>query len=119
MKISLKISLLLIILIVAILLAITKGSVDIPLAELLLKENWQVLYLRILRILVAIIAGSGLAVSGIALQAILRNPLAEPYLLGTSSGAGLGAVIAIILGISSIYLPLAAFLGAILSIILV
>src|SRR3989338_1352074 len=119
MKISLKISLLLIILIVAILLAITNGSVNIPLSELLLKENWQVLYLRILRILVAIIAGSGLAVSGIGLQAILRNPLAEPYLLGTSSGAGLGAVIAIILGISSIYLPLAAFFGAILSIILV
>jgi iron complex transport system permease protein len=67
----------------------------------------------------AVLAGAGLAVSGVALQAILRNPLAEPYLLGTSSGAGLGAVLAISLGISAIYLPLAAFCGAIFSIVLV
>jgi iron complex transport system permease protein len=72
-----------------------------------------------LRIITAILAGCGLAVSGIALQAILRNPLAEPYLLGTSSGAGLAAVIAVILGVSRIYMPLAAFLGAIASMIIV
>jgi iron complex transport system permease protein len=65
------------------------------------------------------LAGCGLAVSGTVLQALLRNPLAEPYLLGTSSGAGLGAVAAIIIGLGSTYLPLAAFLGAISSIILV
>jgi iron complex transport system permease protein len=73
----------------------------------------------LLRIIAAVLAGSGLAVSGIALQAILRNPLAEPYLLGTSSGAGLAAVIAVILGISRVYMPLAAFLGAVVSIIIV
>jgi len=98
---------------------ILKGSVNIPFAQLLLKENQPIVNLRIMRILVAIVAGSGLAVSGIVLQAILRNSLAEPYLLGTSSGAGLGAVIAIIIGASGLYLPLAAFTGAILSIILV
>ncbi len=100
-------------------LGILKGSVNIPFDKLFLKENQPILSLRLFRILTAIVAGSGLAVSGIALQAILRNCLAEPYLLGTSSGAGLGAVIALIIGVSKIYLPAAAFCGAILSIILV
>ena len=57
--------------------------------------------------------------SGVVLQAILRNSLAEPYLLGTSSGAGLGAALSIIMGVSAVFLPVAAFCGAILSIILV
>ena len=107
------------ILFVTVLWGILKGSVNIPFSALLLKENQPILNLRLLRILVAVVAGCGLAVSGIVLQAILRNSLAEPYLLGTSSGAGLGAVIAIMIGISGTYLPLAAFIGAILSIILV
>jgi len=114
-----KILILFIILFSVVLLGILKGSVSIPLNELFLKNNQPILILRLLRILIAVVAGCGLAVSGIALQAILRNPLAEPYLLGTSSGAGLGAVIAVIAGISSLYMPLAAFIGATLSIILV
>ncbi len=104
---------------IAIVFAVYNGAVQIPWAEILLKENSVILNMRILRILTAILAGCGLAVSGIALQAILRNPLAEPYLLGTSSGAGLAAVIAVITGVSQIYMPLAAFLGAVASIILV
>jgi iron complex transport system permease protein len=104
---------------IAVFFGITKGSVNIPLQELFLSENRHILILRLLRVFLAVIAGSGLAVCGITLQAILRNPLAEPYLLGTSSGAGLGAVIAIILGAFNIYLPLAAFAGACLTIILV
>lgn len=114
-----KILWLFIILLLAIIFGVIKGSFNLSFSELLLKENRQILYLRLARVLLAMLAGSGLAVSGVALQAILRNPLAEPYLLGTSSGAGLGAVIAIIIGIYSIYLPLAAFIGAVLSIILV
>lgn len=100
-------------------IGIFKGAVNIPFDQIFLKDNQLILSLRLMRILMAIVAGAGLAVSGIALQAILRNPLAEPYLLGTSSGAGLGAVIAVILGISQVYLPLAAFIGAIASIALV
>jgi len=100
-------------------LGIVIGSVKIPLKELFLEQNRSIVIMRILRVLTAAISGAGLAVAGIALQAILRNPLAEPYLLGTSSGAGLGAVIAITLGVSSLYMPAAAFIGAILSIILV
>lgn len=114
-----KILVLFLILIGAALLGITKGSVKLSLTELLLHENRYILYLRLARILMASLAGSGLAVSGIALQAILRNSLAEPYILGTSSGAGLGAVLAIIIGIGASFLPLVAFIGAILAIILV
>lgn len=114
-----KVLLLLTILFFAVFLGIARGSVDISLSELFLKENRYILYLRLLRILVSIMAGAGLSVSGIALQSILRNPLAESYLTGTSSGAGLGAVLAIIIGVGKIYLPLAAFLGAILTFILV
>lgn len=114
-----KILVLFFILIGAVLLGITKGSVRLTLPELLLLENRGILYLRLARILMAGLLGSGLAVSGIALQAILRNSLAEPYILGTSSGAGLGAVLAIIIGISASFLPMAAFIGAILAIIVV
>ena len=114
-----KILILFLILVLVSLLGIIKGSVNIPLGELLLKTNQPIIMLRVFRIIVGIIAGMGLAVSGIVLQAILRNCLAEPYLLGTSSGAGLGAVLAIVLGVSAVYLPLAAFIGAILSVVLV
>lgn len=114
-----KILFLFLILIASILLALTRGSVNLRFAELLLQENRPILYLRMARILMAILAGSGLAVSGVALQAVLRNSLAEPYILGTSSGAGLGAVIAIIMGISAAYIPLLAFLGAIITIVIV
>lgn len=54
--------------------------------------------LRLPRILLAILAGAGLAVAGTVMQSILRNPLADPYVLGISSGAGLGAAIAIVMG---------------------
>jgi iron complex transport system permease protein len=103
----------------AIIFALIKGAVNIAPLELLLKENRVILNLRLLRVFAAILAGSGLGVCGITLQAILRNPLAEPYLLGTSSGASLGAVIAVISGLSSVFMPIAAFIGALLSIILV
>ncbi len=111
--------LLCLLLLAAVALGLFKGAVNVSLVELFYKENSYVLNLRVLRIMAAIITGVGLSVSGICLQAILRNPLAEPYLLGTSSGAGLGAVAAIILGISGLTLSLAAFLGAILTMVIV
>ncbi|MFH1441721.1 MAG: iron ABC transporter permease [Candidatus Omnitrophota bacterium] len=116
---TIKIFILIILLLIAIFIGVINGSCNIPIAELLRENNRNILSLRILRVFLAIVVGSGLTVSGIALQAILRNPLAEPYLLGISSGAGLGALIAILTGIFTIYLPLAAFTGAILTIILV
>lgn len=76
--------------------------------------------LRLPRVLLGFVLGGTLAVSGASLQALLRNPLADPYLLGLSGGAGLGAVIAIALGGPIAWAaPLAAFIGALLAVALV
>ncbi len=72
-----------------------------------------VLELRGPRVLMAMFVGMALAVAGATFQSMLRNPLADPYLLGISSGAACGAVIALMLGWS--FLPLAASVGALLS----
>jgi len=114
-----KLLLLLLILLASIAFGILFGSVKIPFRELFSQVNRSILQLRLARITLGLLAGAGLGVSGAVLQAILRNPLAEPYLLGTSSGAGLGAALGIFLGLSVGFLPLVAFVGALLSIILV
>jgi iron complex transport system permease protein len=76
--------------------------------------------LRAPRVLLAFMVGGSLAVSGAALQAMIRNPLAEPYLLGLSGGAGLGAVIALASGAAGAWsVPIAAFLGALAAVALV
>jgi iron complex transport system permease protein len=76
--------------------------------------------LRLPRVLLAFAVGGSLGVCGGALQAMIRNPLADPYLLGLSGGSGLGAVIAISLGgVGRLSVPLAAFAGAMLAIALV
>ena len=63
------------------------------------EENFMIMKMvRLPRILTAIIAGGGLAVSGLQMQSILRNPLADPHIMGISSGASLGAAIAILAG---------------------
>ncbi|MGD2095305.1 MAG: iron ABC transporter permease [Phycisphaerales bacterium] len=79
---------------------------------------------RLPRVLLAALVGAALACSGVVLQAILRNPLADPYILGISSGAGLGVITAIISGISWSFLggsPIGifAFGGAIITVWLV
>lgn len=74
--------------------------------------------LRLTRILMAMICGAGLTLGGFLMQALVRNPLADPYILGLSAGAGLGANLRL-LGIVAIgslaWLPLYAFLGGLLS----
>jgi len=67
--------------------------------------------LRMPRVLTAAAVGAGLAICGVVMQALTRNPLADPYLLGLSSGASVGAVVVLVLGIS-LALPFAAFVGA-------
>ena len=75
--------------------------------------------IRLPRILLGLLVGAGLAGSGTALQAALRNPLAEPYLLGVSGGAALGAVLAVAFGGGGAMIPIAAFVGALLAVQLV
>jgi iron complex transport system permease protein len=72
---------------------------------------------RLSRALFAAVLGAGLAVSGAVLQALLRNPLAEPYVLGLSAGASTGAVAVVILGLGGAAVTLSggAFLGALLA----
>jgi iron complex transport system permease protein len=91
------------------------GSCDSAISQMVI---WQV---RVPRVLVALVAGMGLAIAGAILQNTTRNPLADPYLFGIVSGAGLGATVANLslgehLGIA---LPLAAFLGALFAIAIV
>ncbi len=81
-----------------------------------------VLDVRAPRVLLGAVTGAGLAVVGTALQALVRNPLAEPYLLGVSSGASLGAVSVIVFGVSflgPLSLSGAAFAGALGALVLV
>ena len=75
--------------------------------------------LRIPRIIRAMVVGASLAGCGVAFQAVLRNPLAEPYTLGVSAGGALGATLAIILGLSGLSMVVLCFAGCIMSISLV
>jgi iron complex transport system permease protein len=75
---------------------------------------------RLPRVMLGIFAGSSLALIGASLQGILQNPLADPYILGVSSGAAFGAALAMVLRIgSSLFTPIFGFMGAILAIIAV
>jgi iron complex transport system permease protein len=67
--------------------------------------------LRLPRVLTAAAVGGGLAIAGAVMQSLTRNPLADPYLLGLSSGASLGAVAVLVVGVG-LLLPVAAFAGA-------
>ncbi len=106
----------------AVVIAVAKGAVSLTLAAVIDAVAGQgdptaiaiVRDLRLPRALLGALVGAGLGASGAALQGALRNLLAEPYLLGVSGGAAVGAVIAFALGISSDgVITLAAFLGGI------
>lgn len=123
------------ILAVIIVLAVAVGAVYVPLDKSfriilanmgiihdpgLPKDQSSIIYLvRLPRVLVACIAGGALAACGAVMQGMFRNPMADPGILGVSSGAGLGAVSAITLGFAarSIYfLPIFASVGALLAV---
>jgi iron complex transport system permease protein len=79
---------------------------------------------RLPRVLLGFLVGACLASVGVVLQALLRNPLADPYVLGVSSGAALGVALAILLGVGTTMvtfavLPLCGFAGGLLSLVVV
>jgi iron complex transport system permease protein len=83
------------------------------------EQTAVVWYIRLPRILFGLMVGAALAVSGAVMQGVFGNPLADPAVIGVSSGAALGAVIAIALGMAAhgiIYMPLFAFTGALLAV---
>jgi len=99
--------------------ALAIGTVPISPWQLGDPRYKAILFVRFARIVTAIIAGAGLSALGAVLQSLLRNPLAEPYLLGASSGASLGAVLVIISGLSQVFLPVGGSIGALFSAIIV
>jgi len=99
-------------------LAVLLGPAHVPLAQFARSDI--VRSLRLPRAILAFLVGGSLALSGASLQALVRNPLADPFLLGLSGGAGLGAVLAIALHLAGPWgLPLAAFGGALFAMALV
>ncbi|MBC7115063.1 MAG: cobalamin transport system permease protein [Archaeoglobi archaeon] len=109
----------------AFILSLLIGSVRIPPAEILSvllgsseNENYRkmIIEVRIPRILMGILVGASLSVSGTIVQAIFRNPMADPYILGVSSGAAAGAVIGMALFPSLLSISLFAFLGGLLAV---
>src|SRR5262245_64150841 len=124
-------------LVVALVLGVGFGSVSIDPADTVailahrllgldLGREWSaaaetiVMDLRLPRVLTAMLVGLALAVAGVTFQGLLRNPLADPYVLGTASGAALGAAIAVLIPVRFVILEFGllhglAFLGALLS----
>jgi iron complex transport system permease protein len=85
------------------------------------QTTWMILFkIRLPRILLAGLVGFTLSLGGVVFQALLRNPLAEPFILGISSGAAVGAIIGIVFGLGfSFGVPLISFVGALCTILLV
>ena len=127
-------------LLVAMLLAISVGTVHVPISEIVKIIGTEifrisstnidpmysniVLNIRIPRVLLAGLVGASLAIAGAAFQGLLRNPLADPYTLGVSSGASLGAVLTLFLNLSlpfigSYTLPFLSVLCSFITIVLV
>ncbi len=101
--------------------ALWDGRVD---RELVGTTGVILLQVRLPRVLLSLLVGSSLAAVGAALQALLRNPLADPYVLGVSSGAALGVSLAMLLGTGTTVLtlsalPLCGFAGGLLSLVIV
>jgi iron complex transport system permease protein len=105
--------------------AIAVGAISVPISEVwnAVTGGPESMYvnvvrtLRLPRVTLAMLVGAGLGMSGAALQGTMRNPLAEPYLLGVSGGAAVGAVLATMFGFAAAVVPIAAFLGAIVAVV--
>ncbi|MBS4749481.1 iron ABC transporter permease [Carnobacteriaceae bacterium zg-ZUI78] len=128
-------------LIVSILTAITFGNADLSISdvysvigyELFHFEQFQafatgathdiVWLIRFPRVILALTIGMGLSVCGVVMQSVVKNPLADPYILGISSGASFGATLAILFGIGSVFganaVGVMAFIGALITSLLV
>ncbi|WP_405548075.1 FecCD family ABC transporter permease [Streptomyces phaeochromogenes] len=119
--------------------AIAAGAVTVPAGQVwgillhqvhpgLVEPTWPpvretiVIDVRLPRVLLCAVVGAGLSVAGMALQALVRNPLADPMLLGVSSGASVGAVLVLVFNVTLFgvfSLPLAAFCGALAALVAV
>ena len=116
-------------LLIACLLAVSFGPVNLNFGSIIRtllglpnglenQDRTLLLELRLPRVVLGALVGAALATSGAVYQSVFRNPLADPYLLGAASGAGLGATIAITNGGGNLHalLPIFAFLGGVLAV---
>jgi iron complex transport system permease protein len=125
----------------AVLLACALGAVSIPPLDIIkmtlnkihfanFQATWQpadetiIFQIRLIRVIGAALVGAALATAGVLFQGLLRNPLADPYITGTSGGAALGATIAMMLPLGLAFsglglIPIAAFCGALATILIV
>ncbi len=109
------------------LFALSAGSIDIGLKALLdvftgdaNEMTQRIVYeLRLPRAIHAFITGGLLAMAGALMQVLLRNPLADPYVLGISGGSAVFALLALVFGLSAFSVPVAAFIGAMIAMLLV
>jgi iron complex transport system permease protein len=114
-------------LLLSVLLSLCVGSVDIPLPSVIAflsggnhvdsAEAVILLEIRLPRVILAVLVGAALAQSGAVMQGLFQNPMADPYIVGVSSGAGLGATVAMSLGLNFWFyglsgIGLLAFIGA-------
>ncbi len=128
-------------LIASLFLANAFGAVNVPLPDILkmalnklavfdFPSTWRavdetiIFQIRLPRVIGGALVGAALATAGVLFQGLLRNPMADPYIIGTSAGAALGATIAMMLPINLAFLgfglvPVAAFCGALVTVILV
>jgi len=121
LKVSLGLAILLLVMAV---LSLRLGAVNTPLSDILQEitsGEWLVLKYRLPRLLIAVLVGINMAISGAILQGITRNPLAAPDIIGVSAGGGLAAVIVLLVfpTLGPKALPAAAFLGAIIAAVIV
>jgi iron complex transport system permease protein len=128
-------------LVAALFLANAFGAVNVPLPDILrmvlnklavfdFPSTWRavdetiIFQIRLPRVISGALVGAALATAGVLFQGLLRNPMADPYIIGTSAGAALGATVAMMLPINMVFLgfglvPMAAFGGALVTVILV
>jgi len=128
-------------LVLSLFLANAFGAVSIPLPSILkmalnkiaifdFPSTWRavdetiIFQIRLPRVISGALVGAALATAGVLFQGLLRNPMADPYIIGTSAGAALGATIAMMLPVSLVFLgfglvPVAAFCGALATVVLV
>jgi iron complex transport system permease protein len=140
-QVALTLGLLILVLIGAVLLASALGAVSIPPLDIVkmtlnkihlsdFQSTWQpadetiIFDIRLIRVVGAALVGAALAAAGVLFQGLLRNPMADPYITGTSAGAALGATIAMLLPLGLAFsglgvVPIAAFCGALITVLLV
>jgi iron complex transport system permease protein len=132
---------LLAILVVCVVVAAAVGTVNVPFGDVVkmcwnklspfnITPTWRsvdetiILQVRLPRVIGAALVGAALATAGVLFQGLLRNPMADPYIIGTSAGAALGATVAMLLPLSMAFLgfgmvPVLAFAGALATVFLV